>query len=98
MGDSYDDDFDVCLRNTKITSGMCGLSLEKSYFPHGQTNAAILECAYSFGWRAVAAPNFGGEGDSWPCVIFRKLKGSCNPPKVVVAAIKDSNNPGTLHS
>jgi hypothetical protein len=94
--DSYDEDFDVVWRNTSITSGHCLTSFEKSYFPKGQTNVAVLECAYSFGWRALAAPNFGGQGDSWPCVIFRKLKEGSNPPKVVLVSIKDANIPGKV--
>mmetsp|Transcript_108521 Transcript_108521/g.346316 ORF Transcript_108521/g.346316 Transcript_108521/m.346316 type:complete len:533 (-) Transcript_108521:83-1681(-) len=95
--DSYDDDYDVVWRNTSTTTGMQMMSLSKAYFPKGKTNVALLSCAYSFGWRAVAAPNFGGIGDSWPCVIFRRLKDvSQPPPEILFAAIKDSNIPGKL--
>merc|ERR1719411_368040 len=73
------------------------MSFAKAYFPKGKTNVAILNCAYSFGWRAVAAPNFGGSGDSWPCTIFRKLKDTSGPaPDILFASIKDSNIPGKL--
>lgn len=95
--DSYDDDYDVVWRNTSITSGMTALSLEKSYFPKGNANVALLTCAYSCGWRCVAAPNFGGYGDSWPCMVFRKLQNSSEPtPEILFAALKDSNIPGKL--
>mmetsp|Transcript_124611 Transcript_124611/g.363872 ORF Transcript_124611/g.363872 Transcript_124611/m.363872 type:complete len:532 (-) Transcript_124611:50-1645(-) len=95
--DKYDDDYDVVWRNTSITSGAQVLSFAKKYFPKGKTNVAMLECAYSFGWRLVAAPNFGGQGDSWPCFIFRKLKDpSGAAPELLLGAIKDSNIPGKL--
>eukprot|EP00746_Dinoflagellata_sp_MGD_P069166 gnl/MRDRNA2_/MRDRNA2_28359_c0_seq1.p1 gnl/MRDRNA2_/MRDRNA2_28359_c0~~gnl/MRDRNA2_/MRDRNA2_28359_c0_seq1.p1 ORF type:complete len:531 (-),score=107.91 gnl/MRDRNA2_/MRDRNA2_28359_c0_seq1:472-2064(-) len=95
--DSYDDDYDVVWRNTSITSGASMMSFAKAYFPKGKTNVAMLDCAYSFGWRAVAAPNFGGQGDSWPCVIFRKVKNlSSTAPEILFASIKDSNQPGKL--
>jgi len=95
--DSYDGDFDVVWRNTSITSGLSMMSFEKPYYPKGQTNVAIIECAYSFGWRALAAPNFGGKGDSWPGVIFRKVKDPApEPPKVLFASVKDANRPGKL--
>jgi len=92
--DSYDDDYDVVFRNTSITTGMQMMSFAKSYFPKGKVNIAILECAYRAGWRAVCAPNFGGQGDSWPCYVLRKLKESQEPPELLIAAIKDSNIPG----
>jgi len=93
--DEYDKDYDVVWRNTSITSGSQAMSLAKSYFPKGKTNVALLNCAYSFGWRAVAGPNFGGKGDSWPCVIFRKLKNLAEPaPELLFGSIKDSNVPG----
>eukprot|EP00928_Gymnodinium_smaydae_P054948 TRINITY_DN3862_c0_g2_i1.p1 TRINITY_DN3862_c0_g2~~TRINITY_DN3862_c0_g2_i1.p1 ORF type:complete len:535 (-),score=90.32 TRINITY_DN3862_c0_g2_i1:172-1776(-) len=94
--DSYDDDYDVVWRNTSITSGAQVMSLAKKYFPKGKTNVALLECAYRLGWRAVAAPNFGGQGDSWPCVLFRKLKVVDTAPEILFASIKDSNQPGKL--
>jgi len=87
--DSYDADFDVVWRNTSITN------LSKSYFPKGKTNISLLQCAYSFGWRAVAAPNLGCQGDSWPCYILRKLKdASAAAPELCIGAIKDSDIPG----
>jgi len=93
--DKYDDDFDVVWRHTSITTGMNAFSFGKSYFPKGATNISLLQCAYSFGWRAVAAPNFGGYGDSWPCDVFRMLKdASAAPPELCFGSIKDSNLPG----
>jgi len=95
--DKYDEDYDVVWRNTSITSGMSALSLAKSYFPKGNVNIALLNCAYSCGWRAVAAPNFGGQGDSWPCIVFRKLKAFSAPaPELLFVSLKDSNIPGKL--
>jgi hypothetical protein len=94
--DSYDDDYDVVWRNTEITSGMSAMSFAKSYFPKGKTNVALLECAYSCGWRVVAAPNFGGKGDSWPCMVLRRLKEPREAPEILFASIKDSNQPGKL--
>lgn len=95
--DSYDDDFDVVWRNTSITTGMNALSFGKAYFPKGKTNIAVLEAAYSEGWRCVAAPNFGGYGDSWPSYVLRKLKVPSNSvPELLFASIKDSNLPGKL--
>mmetsp|Transcript_116919 Transcript_116919/g.363962 ORF Transcript_116919/g.363962 Transcript_116919/m.363962 type:complete len:533 (+) Transcript_116919:68-1666(+) len=95
--DSYDNDYDVVWRNTSITTGMTVMSFAKAYFPKGQTNVALLECCYRAGWRAVAAPNFGGQGDSWPCYILRKLKDAAEPPpELLIGAIKDSNLPGKL--
>lgn len=95
--DSYDEDYDVVWRNTSITTGMQAFSFGKAYFPKGKNNIAILECAYSKGWRLVAAPNFGGTGDSWPCYIFRQLANSGSPaPELLFASIKDSNIPGKL--
>merc|ERR1719253_871316 len=72
------------------------MSLAKKYFPKGKTNAAMLQCAYQHGWRLMACPNFGGQGDSWPTYIFRKIAASESPPKLLFAAIKDSNIPGKL--
>lgn len=92
--DDYDNDFDVVWRNTSITTGMKALSFAKSYFPKGKTNIAILECAYQAGWRVVAAPNFGGWNDSWPCYILRKVQEPV--PELLFASIKDSNLPGKL--
>jgi len=95
--DSYDDDYDVVWRNTSITTGMAAMSFTKAYFPKGKTNVVLLECAYALGWRVVACPNFGGQGDSWPCIVLRQLKElPAQPPKVLFAAIKDSNHPGKL--
>lgn len=94
--DSYDDDHDVVLRNTSITTGMQMMSFSKAYFPKGQVQIALLECAYSAGWRAVCAPNFGGKGDSWPCYILRKLKSPGAAPELLFASIKDSNLPGKI--
>lgn len=95
--DSYDDDYDVVWRNTSITTGMQALSFGKAYFPKGKNNVALLECAYEAGWRAVCGPNFGGQGDSWPCYVFRKLKdATAPPPELLFASIKDSNIPGKL--
>jgi methionine-rich copper-binding protein CopC len=94
--DDYDGDFDVVWRNTSITSGHQTFSFAKSYFPLGKTNVTILETAYAAGWRAVAAPNFGGWGDSWPSYVFRKLKSPSTPPALLFASIKDSNLPGKL--
>merc|ERR1719463_176275 len=72
------------------------MSFAKAYFPKGQVNVKILECAYSLGWRCVAAPNFGGQGDSWPCYILRQLKSPGAAPEILFASIKDSNIPGKL--
>jgi hypothetical protein len=96
--DKYDEDYDVVWRNTSITTGMQAFSLSKAYFPKGKVNIAALDCAYSAGWRLVAAPNFGGKGDSWPCYIFRQLKdqGSQPAPELLFGSIKDSNHPGKL--
>lgn len=94
--DEYDVDYDVVWRNTSITSGHQTFSFAKSYFPLGQTNVKLLECAYEDGWRAVCAPNFGGQGDSWPCYVFRKLKAAASAPELLFASIKDSNLPGKL--
>lgn len=94
--DSYDDDFDVVWRNTSITTGHSTFSFQKSYFPKGKTNVALLECAYKEGWRCVAAPNFGGTGDSWPSYVLRKLKSTEVPPELLFASVKDSNIPGKL--
>jgi len=70
--------------------------LGKKYFPKGKNNIAMLQCAYKAGWRCVAAPNFGGKGDSWPCYIFRKVAEVSEPPELLFASIKDSNIPGKL--
>mmetsp|Transcript_53546 Transcript_53546/g.120718 ORF Transcript_53546/g.120718 Transcript_53546/m.120718 type:complete len:535 (+) Transcript_53546:86-1690(+) len=94
--DSYDDDFDVVWRETSITSGMSMMSFAKSYFPKGKTNHGLLQTFYEHGWRAVAAPNFGGQGDSWPCVVLRKLAVEAATPEILFASIKDSNVPGKL--
>mmetsp|Transcript_114090 Transcript_114090/g.207515 ORF Transcript_114090/g.207515 Transcript_114090/m.207515 type:complete len:537 (+) Transcript_114090:69-1679(+) len=94
--DSYDDDYDVVWRNTSITSGIQMMSFAKKYFPKGHVQIALLECAYKAGWRAVCAPNFGGQGDSWPCYVFRKLKEPGPPPELLFASIKDSNIPGKI--
>jgi hypothetical protein len=94
--DSYDDDYDVVWRNTSITSGMAMLSFAKSYFPKGKVCVALLERANASGWRIMACPNFGGQGDSWPCFIFRKLKSPNNSSLMVFGSIKDSNLPGKL--
>jgi hypothetical protein len=91
--DSYDGDFDVVWRNTKITTGAQVTSFSKKYFPKGKTNVALLECAYQEGWRVVACPNFGGWGDSWPCYLLRKAKAE-SAPEILIAAIKDANIPG----
>lgn len=94
--DEYDADFDVVWRNTSITSGKSMMSLAKSYFPKGKTNIALLSCAYKHGWRAVAAPNFGGQGNTWPSLIFRKLKEPEAVPELLFGSIKDCNVPGKL--
>jgi len=95
--DSYDNDFDVVWRNTSITTGMKALSFGKAYFPKGKTNISLLEAAYNEGWRCVAAPNFGGTGDSWPSYVLRKLRDpNEQPPELLFASIKDSNIPGKL--
>jgi len=94
--DSYDEDYDVVWRNTSLTTGMQMMSLSKKYFPKGKNNIAMLQCAYKAGWRCVAAPNFGGKGDSWPCYIFRQVAELSEPPELLFASIKDSNIPGKL--
>ncbi|CAE8638786.1 unnamed protein product [Polarella glacialis] len=75
---------------------MTALSLAKSYFPLGKTVMNILECTYEKGWRVIAAPNFGGQGDSWPCFVFRRLKDASSPPELLFGSIKDSNIPGKI--
>jgi len=39
----------------------------------GKTIVAIAQQVYNHGWRPVGAPNFGGHGDSWPCIIFPRF-------------------------
>lgn len=94
--DSYDEDYDVVWRDTSITTGHSTLSFQKSYFPKTRTCVAMLQGAYEAGWRLVACPNFGGQGDSWPCFVFRQLKSNAPVPSLIIAAIKDSNIPGKL--
>merc|ERR1719238_1226794 len=70
------------------------MSFKKAYFPIGINFVAILEVCYAAGWRPVGAPNWGGYGDSWPSVVFRKLANPGQAPEVLFGAIKDSNIPG----
>lgn len=92
--DEYDDDHDVVWRNTTITSGHQMMSFKKAYFPNGINMVAILQVCYEAGWRPLGAPNWGGKGDSWPSIVFRKLATTEPAPEVLFGAIKDSNIPG----
>lgn len=97
--DEYDtnQDWDAVFLNTSLTSGAAALSFAKPYFPKGKAVMGFLEAAYRLGWRLVAAPNFGGNNVDWPCFIFRQLVSPpSDTPGLLMAAIKDQNQPGKI--
>lgn len=71
--DDYDSTFDLSFKNTRITTGHSAFTFTKAYYPHGYVVEAVLAILYSHGWEAVGGPNFGDDGNTWPCIVFKKI-------------------------
>eukprot|EP00438_Fugacium_kawagutii_P024829 Skav205731 [mRNA] locus=scaffold1496:147395:149101:+ [translate_table: standard] len=70
--DSYDQDFDFAIRNTKMTTGSAMCSMQNSWWPYGFPMEVILGELQRFGWEPAGAPAFGSMKLSWPAVIFQR--------------------------
>ncbi|CAK9107747.1 unnamed protein product [Durusdinium trenchii] len=72
--DSYDQDYDLAFRHTKMTSGKAICSLQNSWWPYGYPMEVILGELMQRGWEPAGGPAFGSMQLSWPAVILQREK------------------------
>jgi len=71
--DQWDQDYDDCLQNTVMTSGLPCFSFLNLWWPYGYMVEVVLGEMSLQGWTLVGGPNFGGEGASWPSFVFQRI-------------------------
>eukprot|EP00929_Paragymnodinium_shiwhaense_P106201 TRINITY_DN713_c0_g2_i1.p1 TRINITY_DN713_c0_g2~~TRINITY_DN713_c0_g2_i1.p1 ORF type:complete len:853 (-),score=263.81 TRINITY_DN713_c0_g2_i1:663-3221(-) len=76
--DAFDGSYPVCLHGTSLTTGSSFLSMSKPFFPHGFVVEALLLVLYKHGFQTVGGPNFGNNGDTWPCMAFTTIEADTN--------------------
>jgi len=82
--DSWDSDFDVCFRNTAMTTGSTPFSFQNAWFPYGYPLEMLVTEMARHGYFAVGGPNFGAGKLSWPCLVFEKSE-AVIPAQAVMA-------------
>lgn len=78
--DDYDSTFDYCFKNTILTSGHAAFSWAQPYWPHGYIVEAVLDILHDRGYKVVGGPNFGDDGNRWPCFIATRSNAASAPP------------------
>jgi len=71
--DQSDMDYDECLRNTVMTTGLACFAFHNEWWPYGYMVEVILGEMFNKGWVLVGGPNFGDDKSSWPSFIFQRI-------------------------
>jgi len=70
--DKWDETYDMCFCNTKMTSGSVPCSMQNAWWPFGFPLEMALSELRDKGWRAVGGPNYGAGQLSWSVVILER--------------------------